>query len=121
MGSKGGLFSFIRETGLAFDIASFGIWAFFAVEFSLKLLLVQDRAAYLRANWIDVVTVAVPMLRPVRVVMAAVVFVRFMIELRELLLGNSLKFSVIGCVVVVAVCSRSRHRGVSHAGRHQPL
>ena len=93
------------ELVLAFDAASLAIWVFFAVELGLKLLLARDRAAYLRANWIDVITVALPMLRPVRVLTATVVFIRFMIELRELLLEHPLPFSVIGTVVVVAVCS----------------
>lgn len=48
-----------------------GIWALFGVEFALRLWLSPDRLAYLRAHWLDALTVALPAFRVFRVLRAA--------------------------------------------------
>jgi voltage-gated potassium channel len=93
------------ETLLLLDVAGVAVWAVFALDLSLKLRLVEDRRAFLKSNWIDVVTVALPFLMPVRLIVATAVVTRFLIELRETLLDRPLAFSLIGGVVLVTVCS----------------
>lgn len=93
------------ETLLLLDVAGVAVWAVFALDLALKLRLVEDRWAFLRSNWIDVVTVALPFLMPVRLIVATAVVARFLIELRETLLERPLAFSLIGGVVLVTVCS----------------
>ncbi|MDP9356591.1 MAG: potassium channel family protein [Chloroflexota bacterium] len=44
------------------------IWGIFAADLLVKLTVAPHRLRYLRAHWFDVVLVALPMLRPLRVV-----------------------------------------------------
>jgi voltage-gated potassium channel len=44
------------------------IWAVFALELVIKTYLAVDRVEYVRRHWYDVIIVALPMLRPLRVV-----------------------------------------------------
>ena len=47
-------------------ITSIGIWALFAIDFAVRLLWAEHRWSFLRASWLDAITLAVPMLRPLR-------------------------------------------------------
>ncbi len=47
------------------------IWAVFAVELSIRVYLAEHRRSYLLAHWYDVLIVALPFLRPLRVVRSA--------------------------------------------------
>ncbi|MBM4416409.1 MAG: ion transporter [Chloroflexi bacterium] len=47
------------------------IWAIFAVELGLKTYLAPSARAYLQHHWFDVLIVALPFLRPLRVMRAA--------------------------------------------------
>ena len=49
----------------------------FAVEFGVKLALVQHRRRYLITHWLDLLTLCVPFLRPLRLLRLAVVAARF--------------------------------------------
>lgn len=44
------------------------IWGVFAADLAVKVAIAPDRRRYLRRHWLDVVLVALPMLRPVRAV-----------------------------------------------------
>ena len=57
-----------------FTYAEWGIWAVFAFDLVARLWLAENRKLFLRRNWIDVLIVAVPFLRPLRL-LRAVVFV----------------------------------------------
>ena len=56
--------------------ADIGIWFVFAVDLAGRLWLAEDRRAFLRRNWIDVLIVVVPFFRPLRVLRAIVVVAR---------------------------------------------
>ncbi|MDE2987217.1 MAG: two pore domain potassium channel family protein [Chloroflexota bacterium] len=58
----------------AFTYGEWGIWAIFAVDLVVRLWLAENRRLFLRRNWIDVLIVVVPFLRPLRL-LRAVVFV----------------------------------------------
>ena len=45
-------------------------WVMFAVDFLVRLGLAERRRSFLRRNWLDVLTLAVPMLRPLRALRA---------------------------------------------------
>ena len=57
-----------------FSYAEWGIWAIFAFDLMARLWLAENRKLFLRRNWIDVLIVVVPFLRPLRL-LRAVVFV----------------------------------------------
>ncbi|GAB3686124.1 potassium channel family protein [Angustibacter aerolatus] len=42
------------------------VWVAFAVDLAVRVSLSDDRLRFLRRNWVDVVTLALPMLRPLR-------------------------------------------------------
>jgi hypothetical protein len=50
----------------AIDIAFGIIWLAFVVEFVIKIAIAEDRIEYVRRNWLDLVIIALPLLRPLR-------------------------------------------------------
>jgi voltage-gated potassium channel len=47
-------------------IASWTVWVAFAVDFVVRIVLAEDRWRYVRGHWYDVALIALPMLRPLR-------------------------------------------------------
>jgi voltage-gated potassium channel len=47
-------------------VASWTVWIAFAVDFVVRLALADDRWPYARSHWYDVALIALPMLRPLR-------------------------------------------------------
>jgi voltage-gated potassium channel len=70
------------------------IWGVFALELLIKIYLAPKRMRYLLVHWVDVLTVIVPFLRPLRLLRVAVVIVRLWDESRTMLRRRT--FSVIG-------------------------
>ena len=56
------------ETTRIFLLLEWLIWAIFALELLVKLAIVPDRRWFLRRHWMDVVIVALPLLRPLRAI-----------------------------------------------------
>ena len=54
----------------------FAVWGVFAMELLVRTSLASDRRTYLRSHWIDVLLVAVPFFRPLRLLRIAVVALR---------------------------------------------
>lgn len=52
------------RTGLT--LVSWTVWAAFAIDFAVRVALARDRARYARKHWYDVALIALPMLRPLR-------------------------------------------------------
>ena len=52
------------RTSLA--IASWTVWAAFALDFGIRLILAEHRSTYARKHWYDVALICLPMLRPLR-------------------------------------------------------
>jgi len=77
------------------------IWGIFAVELVVKTYLAPDRRRYLVTHWIDVVTVALPFLRPLRLLRIVVVVGRSWEQARRVLRRRT--FSLIGMVSVITV------------------
>ncbi|WP_210650309.1 potassium channel family protein [Nocardioides sp. SYSU D00065] len=47
-------------------VASWTVWAAFAIDFAVRIHLADDRPRYVRSHWYDVALIALPMLRPLR-------------------------------------------------------
>jgi voltage-gated potassium channel len=45
---------------------SWTVWAAFAVDFAIRMAIADQRWTYARAHWYDVALIALPMLRPLR-------------------------------------------------------
>lgn len=78
------------------EVVSWVVWALFAADFVVRLCLAPDRRRFLRHNWVDVITLAVPMLRPLRALRAIVALN---------VLGRRGSVFARGRVVVSVVCS----------------
>ena len=55
-----------RDVEHYFSLVSWTVWAAFAVDFGVRLALVDDRRRYALKHWYDVVLIVVPLLRPLR-------------------------------------------------------
>ena len=47
-------------------VGSWAIWLVFAIEFAFRIWLAHERTAYVRQHWYDVAIIALPVLRPLR-------------------------------------------------------
>lgn len=47
-------------------VASWTVWAAFAIDFAVRIVLADRRWAYARSHWYDVALIVLPMLRPLR-------------------------------------------------------
>lgn len=50
----------------ACTVVSWVVWITFALDFAVRLALAEGRWRFLYRNWMDILTLAVPMLRPIR-------------------------------------------------------
>lgn len=48
------------------DVVSWTVWSAFAIDFAIRIALAAPRVSYIRQHWYDVVLIALPMLRPLR-------------------------------------------------------
>ena len=47
-------------------VASWTVWAAFAIDFTVRIYLAEARVVYARRHWYDVALIVLPMLRPLR-------------------------------------------------------
>lgn len=82
------------------------IWLAFVVEFFVKVAIAESRPEYMRRNWLDIVIIVVPLLRPLRA--ARVVRTARVFKLR----GVAMKFvrSIFTVVVGLEATERLLHR-----------
>ncbi len=65
------LFPISPETAATLNLADALIWAVFAVEFGVRVFLAPARLTYVLAHWYDVALIALPFLRPLRLLRLA--------------------------------------------------
>ena len=58
------------------ELASWLIWAVFAVDLGVRFWFAEHRRRFLIRNWIDVLIVAIPFLRPLRLLRIVIVLAR---------------------------------------------
>lgn len=91
----------------ALNDVDYTIWALFVVEYLGKLTLAPSRSTFVRTHVIDLVVIAVPFLRPFRVLRAlrlvrpAVVAGEVLGRARRLLTEHGLHYVVLAAMVVV--------------------
>jgi voltage-gated potassium channel len=102
-----------------FDGLTWLIWGMFAFELVLKTYLAPDRRRYLMTHWTDVLTVAVPFLRPLRLVGILVLGARFWAEAATVLRQRT--FSLIGVASTTAVVLASAGVYAAERGGEGPI
>lgn len=80
----------------------FAVWGVFAIEFLVRVMLAPDRPFYLRSHWMDVLLVAVPFLRPLRILRIAVITLRIGVGVRNAL---SMERMLIYATTLAVVCA----------------
>lgn len=55
-----------RGWALACEVAAWGVWALFAVDYAVRWALSADRRRFVRAHAVDLLAVALPIFRPLR-------------------------------------------------------
>ena len=87
------------------------IWAVFAADLTAKLAVAPDRLAYARRHWLDVLIVAVPFIRPLRLVRLVVFGARAVYGVRRLMNIDFLLVYGIGLVLISATVVTAVEQG----------
>lgn len=86
-------------TFLALDIF---IWALFAVDLGVKVIIAPKRLAYIRQHWLEVLVVLLPFARPLRLARLFVYGSRAFVGVRRLTNVDFLLVYAIGLVIIAA-------------------
>ena len=95
------------------------IWAIFAFELGVMTYLAPNRWQYLREHWIDVLTVLVPFLRPMRMLRIIVVGARLWTEAKMLIYQRT--FSTVAMTSVVSALTAATLMYVVERGGDGPI
>jgi voltage-gated potassium channel len=96
-----------------FSILNYFIWALFAVDLMIKLAIAPQRLLYLRRHWLEVLVVAVPFFRPLRILRIVIFGSRAWVGVRRLVNVDFLLVYGIGLVVIAATIVASVEGGVA--------
>ncbi len=99
-----------NEETLFFTLDVF-IWALFAADLIVKLVVAPDRLGYARQHWLEVLIVLIPFIRPLRIVRLFVFGARAFGGARRLVNVDFLLVYAIGMVIIAATFVTSFERG----------
>ena len=98
------------EATLFFTLDTF-IWALFAVDLGIKVVVAPHRLAYLRRHWLEVLVVVVPFFRPLRILRIFIFGSRAWVGMRRLVNVDFLFVYGLGLVIVAATVVASVEGG----------
>ena len=107
------------DVAAGLDAVAWLIWGVFAFELVAKTYLSPDRRRYVLTHWVDVVTVLVPFLRPLRLLGLIVVGLRMWEEARTVLRRQT--FGFIGVSSIVALAAASTMVYLAERGGEGPI
>jgi len=88
-----------RDTRTYLDLISWTVWGAFAIDFAIRIALADRRWSYILRHWYDVLLVAIPLLRPMRL-LRLLAFVRVLNRTAAGSLAGKATAYVIGLAVV---------------------
>ena len=88
------------------------IWAIFAVDLAVKLVVAPARFQYVRHHWLEVLVVAVPFFRPLRIVRIFIFGSRAFFHVRRLVSVDYLLVYGLGMVIISATIVTSVESGI---------
>jgi voltage-gated potassium channel len=94
-----------------FLILDYFIWALFAVDLVVKLVIAPKKLGYLRRHWLEVLVVVVPFFRPLRIIRIFVYGSRAWVGIRRLVNVDFLLVYGIGLVTIAATIVASVEGG----------
>lgn len=87
------------------------IWAIFAIDLAIKLVVSPHRLAYLKRHWLEVLVVVVPFFRPLRIIRVFIFGSRAWVGTRRLVNVDFLLVYGIGLVIITATVVASVEGG----------
>ena len=78
------------------------IWALFAADLILKVIVAPHRLKYLRRHWLEVIVVVVPWFRPLRILRVFMFGFRGVMGVRRMVHVDFLLVYALGLVIIVA-------------------
>ena len=87
------------------------IWATFAADYAIKLLVAPNRWGYLKSHWLEALVVAAPFIRPLLIVRVFLFGSRALLGTRRLLNVDFLLVYALGMVVIAATVVTTAERG----------
>lgn len=96
--------SLSAEQNTALDIANVTIWVLFVVDYAARLYLVEDRPRFVRTHILDLIVIAVPFLRPFRLLRLLAIVISTSRRAGGLVVRRVLLY-VIGVSVIVMTVS----------------
>ncbi|MCH7801570.1 MAG: potassium channel family protein [Chloroflexi bacterium] len=78
------------------------IWALFAADLALKIIVAPRRLRYLRRHWLEVLVVAVPWFRPLRIIRVFLFGFRGAMSIRRMVHVDFLLVFALGLVIIAA-------------------
>ena len=86
-------------------ILDLAIWAIFAVEYLMRLYLVETRSAWFKTHLLDLLVVAVPFLRPFRLLRVVAILLSASRRAGAHVVRQVLIFVAVTSAIVMAVCA----------------
>ena len=105
------LWSLSETEELVFTTLDVFIWAVFAADLAVKLAIAPDRLRFVKRNWLEVLVVAVPFIRPLRLVRLFVFGTRAFVRSRRLVNVDFLLVYAIGMVAIAATIVTAAEAG----------
>jgi len=96
------------------------IWAIFAIDLAVKLIVSPHRLAYLKRHWLEVLVVVVPFFRPLRIIRVFIFGSRAWVGTRRLVNVDFLLVYGIGLVIIAATVVASVEGGEGASIRSFP-
>jgi voltage-gated potassium channel len=103
----------------ALEALDWFIWAVFAFELAVMTYLAPDRLRYLLTHWIDVLTVLLPFLRPLRLLRIVIITARLWSEVKVLI--HQRTFSTVAMTSLVAVAASATMMYAVERGEGGPI
>jgi voltage-gated potassium channel len=101
-------------TSDALDSIDYAVWAVFAIEYLVKLYLSPKRWKFFTRHLVDLLVIAVPVLRPLRalrllrllrIARAALILSSALKRARELLTHHGLHYVLLSVLAIIGLCS----------------
>ena len=98
----------------ALDALDYFVWAVFVVEYLVKFALAPNRVRFVRTHLVDLLIVAVPFLRPLRIarllrllrlIRVATVLIQVLRRAKAILTHKGLNFVLLAVLIIVGACS----------------
>ncbi len=107
--------SLLWELGPTGEVAVFAldsfIWVVFAVDLAIKIAIAPDRWTYVRRHWLDVLVVAIPFIRPLRILRIILFAMEGTQGLRRLVRMDYLVVYAAGFILVIATIVTTVEQG----------